>query len=189
VLHFDQKKKKYLESENISGVFFTKIRRLINSCHAPTVDSVAITLVGTAPLDIGAGRPKVTPTGLPLLIIDDFPESIANRAFLSRLYINAHAERITVLVLTKDAGWGTRMVKINGGVKILPVDEVIRNPRRGSVEPFEKEPDWTGMGWSLEDLQKFAASLGEPHISEELRESMAPEAVQDLHAERSLIII
>ena len=185
-LVFDEKKK---ESADGIGVYawtlFTKIRRLIKDCHERTIDQPSIALQQSDLLEIGVVRARQTRTDLPLLIIDDFAESSPNRNFLSSLYIQASALEITVLVLTKDADWGTRMVEINGGVKILPMDEVIRNPRGDSVEPFEEEPDWTGMGWNLRDLQNFAATLGHPDISEELHEGMTPQAVQELHIRRT----
>jgi hypothetical protein len=114
------------------------------------------------------------------LIIDDFPESKANRGFVSSLYTRAHAMKISVLILTKDEQWATIMKDINGGVKILPVDGLVNNPRRDSVEPFVEDPQWAGMTWRLPNLQVFAETLGPPDISAELRDGMTPEAVVDL---------
>ena len=117
------------------------------------------------------------------MIIDDLPESEANEGFVNRLYTRAYAEKISVLILTKDHEWETKMIKdINGGVKILPVDEAIENPRGNSVEPFTEAPRWPGIGWNLVDLQLFAASLGPPDISAELRDGMTPDAVVTLHS-------
>jgi hypothetical protein len=118
------------------------------------------------------------------LIIDDLPESKANREFVSSLYIRAHSTKISVLILTKDEKWATTMKDINGGVKILPVDGVIKNPRGDSVEPFAEDPQWTGMTWRLPNLQVFAETLGPPDISAELRDGMTPKAVVDLHVRR-----
>lgn len=76
------------------------------------------------------------------------------------------------------------MKDINGGVKILPVDGAINNPRGDSVKPFVQDPQWTGMTWRLPDLLAFAEILGPPDISADLRDGMTPEAVVDLHTRR-----
>jgi hypothetical protein len=49
------------------------------------------------------------------------------------------------------------------------------------VTPFVEVPEWTGMAWTLEDLQKFAATLGEPDISADLVERMTPAEAMQLH--------
>jgi hypothetical protein len=168
--------------------FFSNARRrlLNNSCSAPTVAPVAISLQGAESLESGIGRPTAIRTDLPLLIIDDYPESEANKTFLSRLYTQAAATNITVLVLTKDSEWANKLIKKNGGVKILPMDEIIRNPRGDRVTPFVEVPEWTGMSWTLEDLRKFAATLGDPDISADLVEGMTPTKAKCLHARREL---
>jgi hypothetical protein len=167
---------------------FSNARRWLNSCNAPTVDPVAISLQGAESLESGIaiGRPLAIRTDLPLLIIDDYPKSEANATFLSRLYTQAWATKITVLILTKDSEWANKMITINGGVKILPMDKVIRNPRGDRVTPFAVVPDQTGrMAWTLvEDLRKFAATLGDPDISADLVEGMTPTEAMRLHARR-----
>jgi hypothetical protein len=149
-------------------------------------DPVAISLQGAESLESGIGRPLAIRTDLPLLIIDDYPESEANATFLSGLYTQAWATQIPVLILTKDSEWANKMITINGGVKILPMDKVIRNPRGDRVTPFAVVPDQTGrMAWTLvEDLRKFAATLGDPDISADLVEGMTPTEAMRLHARR-----
>jgi hypothetical protein len=56
----------------------------------------------TRSLESGIGRPAAIRTDLPLLIMDDYPESEASTTFLSRLYTQAAATNITVPILTKD---------------------------------------------------------------------------------------
>lgn len=156
--------------------------RLGAGCFAPTVDEPRICLQDSSRLiQIGRGREISSRYDLPILIIDDLPESEANERFVSRLYTRAYALKISVLILTKDDQWATKIKDINGGVKILPVDGAIENPRGNSVEPFTGEPRWNGMGWNLADLQLFAISLGHPDISADLRDGMTPDAVVDLH--------
>lgn len=89
-------------------------------------------------------------------------------------------------MLTKDVEWADEMININRGVKILPVDHVIDNPKGDSVEPFTEKPQWTGMGWSIAHLHNFATLLGDPDVSSNLREGMTPEQVKHLHARRKL---
>jgi hypothetical protein len=164
---------------------FSRFRRLTEGCVAPVAEEPIIHLHDTAQLiQVTRGREIATRADLPILIIDDLPESKANRGFVSSLYTRAHAMKISVLILTKDEQWATRMKDINGGVKILPVDGVINNPRGDSVEPFVQDPQWTGMTWRLPDLRVFAETLGPPDISAELRDGMTPEAVVDLHVRR-----
>jgi hypothetical protein len=66
------------------------------------------------------------------------------------------------------------------------MDEIIWNPRGDRVTPCVQVPEWTGMGWTLEDLRKFAAMLGDPDISADLVERMTPTEVKRLYARREL---
>jgi len=166
---------------------FTHLRRLAEGCITPAVEESSVRLhdSDTAQLaQVTRGRQIATRADLPILIIDDLPESKANRGFVSGLYTRAYALKISVLILTKDEPWATKMKDINGGVKILPVDGAINNPRGDSVEPFAQDPQWTGMTWRLSDLRVFAETLGPPDISTELKDGMTPDAVFDLHVRR-----
>ena len=162
---------------------FGHFRRLTESCIAPVAEEPTIRLHNTNQLmQVTRGRHVDTRANLPLLIIDDLPASRANRGFVSSLYTRAHAMKISVLILTKDEEWATTMKNINGGVKILPVDGAIGNPRGDNVDSaFVEDPQWTGLTWRLPDLQIFANTLGPPGISAKLRDGMTPEAVVDLH--------
>ena len=167
---------------------FSHVRRLGEGCFSVAVEDPTIQLQGSSRLpQINRGREISTRTYLPILIIDDLPESDANEEFISRLYTRAYALKISVLILTKDMNWATKIKDINGGVKILPVDGAIKNPRGDSVEPFRDDPRWTGMGWSLSDLRIYAAMLGPPDISSELRDGMTPDAVAELHSRRAFV--
>ena len=159
---------KFQEKKDAAKDFGTKVYkvwsgfcRLGEGCFAPMVDEPSICLQDSRRLiQISRGREISSRFDLPTLIIDDLPESEANDRFVNRLYTRAYAEKISVLILTKDDQWATKMIKdINGGVKILPVDGEIENPRGNSVEPFTEVPRWTGMGWNLADLQLFALKI------------------------------
>jgi hypothetical protein len=164
---------------------FSRFRRLAEGCVAPVAEEPSIHLYDTGHLkQVTRGRKLATRFDLPILIIDDLCESKENRDFVSSLYTRAHAMKISVLIVTKDEQWATKMKDINGGVKVLPVDGVINNPRGDSVEPFVQDPQWTGMTWRLPDLRVFAETLGPPDISAELRDGMTPESVFDLHVRR-----
>lgn len=163
----------------------SRFRRLAEGCVVPVDEEPSIHLHDTSQLiQVNRGRTLATRTDLPILIIDDLPRSKANRGFVSSLYTRAFALKISVLILTKDEQWATFIKDINGGVKILPVDGVIKNPLGDSVEPFVEDPQWTGMTWRLPNLQVFAETLGPPDISAELRDGMTPNAVVDLHLKR-----
>jgi hypothetical protein len=108
---------------------FSRFRRLAEGCVAPVDEEPSIHLHDTSQLiQVNRGRAFATRTDLPILIIDDLRDSEANRDFVSSLYTRAHSTKISVLILTKDERWATKMKDINGGVKIVPVDGVIHNP-------------------------------------------------------------
>jgi len=185
-LTFDDKKQasgapltKLMEMMNV-------VRKMTEGCIAPAAEQPRMELSGARSLQIEKCRPTTSRTALPLLIIDDLAKSEKNEDFIARLYIRAHATKISVLILTKHAEWATKMKNINGGVKILPVDGVISNPRGDCVTPFVDDPQWTGMTWHLRDLKRFAATLGMPDISGELQDCMTPEEVVLLHTRKSL---
>jgi len=184
-LIFDQKKKDPSPGAGKTiWNYLSRIRRMIDGCASPPIESASVSLQSGEMLRIGAGRPFAG--DLPLLIIDDFAKSRENRDFLAKLYGQVASTRITALVLTKDEAWADEMINVNGGIKILPVDHVVGNPKGDSVEPFTEKPSWTGMGWSIDHLRKFAALLGDPDVSGDLSEGMTPDQVQYLHARRRL---
>lgn len=184
-LVFQEKKNASRAAGTKMWEMFSRFRRLAEGCVAPVAEEPSIHLHDPDQLtQVTRGRDIATRADLPILIIDDLSESKANRGFVSSLYTRAHAMKISVLILTKDEMWATKMKDINGGVKILPVDGAITNPRGDSVEPFVQDPKWTGMTWRLPDLRVFAETLGPPDISAELRDGMTPEAVVDLHVRR-----
>ena len=186
-LVFDQKKKDPSPgTAKLIWNFLSRMRRMIDGCTSPGLEPAPVSLQSGETLGIGAGRPFANRCDLPLLIIDDFAKSTVNSDFLAKLYGQVASTKTTALVLTKDEEWADEMIKINGGVKILPVDHVVGNPKGGSVEPFTEKPQWTGMGWNIDHLHKFAALLGDPDVSSDLREGMTPEQVEHLHARRKL---
>jgi hypothetical protein len=165
----------------------SRFRRLAEGCVVPVDEEPSIHLHDASQMmHVTIGREIATRADLPLLIIDDLRASVANRDFVDSLYTRAYALGISVLILTKDEQWATKMININGGVKILPVEGVINNPKGGSVEPFKEDPQWTGMTWRIPDLRVFAGTLGLPDISAELSDAMTPDSVVDLHARRTM---
>ena len=118
-------------------------------------------------------------TDLPLLIIDDLAESQENLNFVGALYEAADESKATVLVFMKEETWANRLIQLNGGVKILPVNQVIRNPRQDVTSPFTVAPQWTGMRWTREDLEAFAEMENIHNV--QIREGMTPQEVLDRH--------
>ena len=116
---------------------------------------------------------------LPLLIIDGLVKSNENKDFVGALYEAVVESHITALILVKDVDWANELIKLNGGVQILPVDQVIDNPRRDVTKPFKTTPQWKGMGWRLQDIQAFADMEGIRGVA--LQEGMTPQQVLDAH--------
>jgi len=104
-------KKKASSTAPIWGFFKMSFGRVEN-CLAPRLAPIEVTIRQGDNLDIGAGRPQTSCSELPLLIIDDLAESAKNREFVNKLYTRASGLGISVLILTKDAGWATKMVSI-----------------------------------------------------------------------------
>jgi hypothetical protein len=63
---------------------------------------------------------------LPLLI-SGLTKSEMNKSFVGCLYEQAHDGNVSVVIMVKDEIWADELIKLNGGVKILPVDQVIDN--------------------------------------------------------------
>ena len=182
-LVFDEKKQASKALGTKIWNAFTRLRRLAEGC-IEAVEEPTMELDNTRELLIQSARPINHRTELPILIIDDLAKSKANANFVARLYTRAHSLKISVLILTKDADWATEMKDINGGIKILPVDGVISNPRGDNIKPFVDDPQWTGMTWTLQDLKLFATKLGPPDVSTELEDGMTPQEVSVLHARK-----
>lgn len=117
--------------------------------------------------------------GLPLLIIDGLVKSQDNSDFVGALYEAALESNITTLILVKEETWANELIKLNGGVQILPVDQVIENPREDVAKPFATAPQWKGMRWRLGDIQAFANMEGINDVA--LHEGMTPQQVLDVH--------
>ena len=97
-----------------------------------------------------------------------------NKSFVGRLYEQAHDENVSVLIMVKDEIWADELIKLNGGVKILPVDQVIDNPRKQRVDiPFTAKPQWKKLVWDLEDITACASLEGITDVK--LAEGMTPE--------------
>lgn len=126
--------------------------RILN-CLSPPIDGESVSIIARpAPGDGVDPSFKITP----LIIIDDLPRSDKNREFVGRLYVAADAAQVNVVILTKDREWANAMIAINGGVKILPMEEVIENPRERFDSSFTEVPAWTGMYWDEQDVQALA---------------------------------
>ena len=157
-LGFPEKKKETRTMSTKIWNLLSHIRYLAEGCLTPTAtEEPSIHLHDNPPLaaHVTKGRPMATRADLPILIIDDLPESNANRGFVSALYTRAHALKISVLILTKDERWATNMKNINGGVKVLPVDGAIKNPRGDNVvNPVVQDPQWTVLHKSTIDMMQ-----------------------------------
>jgi hypothetical protein len=71
--------------------FESGVRRLAEGCVVPVDEEPSIHLHDRSQLiQVNTGREFATPTDLPIWIIDDFPESKANREFVSSLYSDTH---------------------------------------------------------------------------------------------------
>ena len=116
---------------------------------------------------------------LPLLIIDGLVESKENSDFVGALYEAVVESKITVLVFVKEKTWANQLIKLNGGTQILPVNQVITNPRQDVRRPFTDIPQWTGMLWSLQDIKAFAEMENINDV--DLHEGMTPQQVLDAH--------
>lgn len=133
-------------SNSLWGVAARWIQRA--NCLPPSVDEHDDVLVAE-PAWTGNNPKKIAP----LIIIDDLARSEKNREFVAELYTEAHAAQVNVLILTKDKDWANDIIAINGGVKILPMEEVINNPRKRPDERFTEIPEWTGMYWDEADIK------------------------------------
>ena len=133
-------------AEKLMGSISEMIQRM--NCFLPSV-GVPANLIAHPPFALNLDPSyKLGPR----IIIDDLPQSEANREFVGRLYTAAFAATVNVLILTKDREWANEMIAINGGVKILPMEEVIDNPRERASAQFKEIPGWTGMFWDDKDI-------------------------------------
>jgi hypothetical protein len=93
----------------------------------------------------------------------------------------ADAAQVAEMILTKDREWANTMININGGVKILPMEEVVYNPKQRHDDRFTEAPIWTEMYWddikALVDLDGLVAI--EPHAD------MTPRQVFQQHFART----
>jgi hypothetical protein len=151
----------------LSGSFETELLRICREDLRLSVDS------------------RTNSVDLPLLIIDGLIMSKENTDFVGALYEAVLESEITALILVKEDTWANELITLNGGTQILPVDQVINNPREDVTKPFTATPQWKGMGWRLRDIQAFADMEGIHDVA--LREEMTPQQVLDAHqkAERS----
>jgi hypothetical protein len=98
-------------------------------------------------------RKRENCTNLPLLIIDGLTKSEKNKSFFGRLYEEVRAENVSALIMVKDENWANELIQLNGGVKVLPVDQVINNPRERRVDiAFTAKPQCKKLVWDLEDI-------------------------------------
>jgi hypothetical protein len=129
----------------------------------------------------GPPRTRENCTDLPLLIIDGLTKSEKNKSFVGRLYEQVTDENVSALIMVKDENWADELIKLNGGVKILPVDQVIDNPRGQRVDiAFTTKPQWKKLLWDLEGITAFASLEGITDV-EMLADGMTPQQVLDLH--------
>jgi hypothetical protein len=95
----------------------------------------------------------------PLLVIDDFNvDSTANENFVRKLYTLAASAKNIVFILTTNDEWATKLVKLNGGTKIVPLYGNIDN--LWEVEtPFTDDPNWNSLQWDVTCLQDLVRTM------------------------------
>jgi hypothetical protein len=96
----------------------------------------------------------------PVLIIDDFNcDTEANRLFLFELFTKAALNKVVVFILTKEKGWATEMIGMNGGSKIMPLHGNVDNAKFEVSGPFVGPPQWNSLVWSVEALRDLICPL------------------------------
>jgi hypothetical protein len=105
----------------------------------------------------------------PVLIIDDFNcDTEANRSFLFQLFTKAASNKVVVFILTKEKDWATEMIGLNGGTKIMPLYGNVNNADFAISGPFEGNPEWNSLVWSVEGLRDLIRPLCEKdHVDPE----------------------
>ena len=155
--------------------------RRVRSCfsHHQPFEADLVRMRGHPPTGKPRGRQNCQE--LPLLVIDDLSRSEANSDFVGRLYEEVKDVGVSALIMVKEKEWANELVRLNGGVQILPVDQVINNPRGSNVgEPFQAAPEWNDMVWKLSDITDFAVLEGITDVT--LSDGMTPLQVLDFHA-------
>jgi hypothetical protein len=100
-------------------------------------------------LQIGEGS-----TPCPILVIDEFYwETEENANFISLLYKEASKLGVVVFVVTSDKKWATRLIKLNGGIKVKPLAANVDNVGYTGVEKFIVEPQWNDLAWEVSQLR------------------------------------
>jgi hypothetical protein len=95
----------------------------------------------------------------PLLVIDDFNvDSTANKNFARKLYTLAASAKIIVFILTINDEWATKLVKLNGGTKIVPLHGNIDN-LWDMETPFTDDPYWNSLQWEVTCLQDLVRPM------------------------------
>jgi hypothetical protein len=106
--------------------------------------------------------------------------------FLIQLFTLAARAKI-VFILTKDTNWATKLVKLNGGMEIVPLRGNITNDW-DIWEPFDQEPVWKRMDWEVSCLQDLVRpkckELG-LEAEKEITKSMLPKSAQQLVRHRA----
>lgn len=156
-------------------IAFAKLRKM--KCLSGTFETELLRICGE-PLRVSVdSRPNAM--DLPILIIDGLVKSNENRDFVGALYEAVLESKITALILVKEESWANELIALNGGTQVLPVDQVINNPREDVTKPFKATPQWKGMGWRLRDIKAFADMEGIRDVA--LCEGTTPQQVLDTH--------
>jgi hypothetical protein len=140
----------------LTDIIFKWLERLRNCWWSqPSIDIIPQIIMARPPLTSIDRYSAIDPSYRmpPLIVVDDLPRSDLNCEFVGRLYTAAYTAKVHVLILTNDRGWANTMINMNGGVKILPMEEVVTNPRKRLDVPFTEDPLWTGMYWDEDDIQ------------------------------------
>jgi hypothetical protein len=90
----------------------------------------------------------------PILIIDEFYcETKENVDFVRLLYKEASTLGVVVFIITTNKKWATKLIKLNGGEKIMPLVNNIDNDGYTGTERFVEEPQWNDLSWTVPQLR------------------------------------
>eukprot|EP00977_Amphora_coffeiformis_P011478 scaffold2767_cov177-Amphora_coffeaeformis.AAC.52 len=90
----------------------------------------------------------------PILIIDEFySDTEENQKFVRTLLRDAAAKGIVVFLMTRDQGWASKLIKLNGGTKCKPLCYNVDNHNYDGSKRFMEAPVWNEFFWKVEDLR------------------------------------
>lgn len=133
-------------------------------------------------LDTGEDEPA------PILIIDEFYcDTQANQDFVRTLLRDAAAKGVVVFLITNDPAWATKLIKLNGGTKCVPLRYNVDNEGYDGSTRFTEVPRWNDFYWPVEDLRKLVAPMCTKYGIDP--EKAIPDGAQLTPAEANIIVL